>query len=145
MSKPMTKEVAKIMLASEEKSLHAFALEHYPELGDIKSRIKSVEDAYKELGKIREIPCGLTDGEIAYRDLCVVVEAFNEGWRPDFGDTDQSKYLPYFRGRKLETSTCVSICFSIVEVPAPTLVKSAELCEYIAENFSDLYRRWLCG
>ena len=134
-----------MMLASEEKSLHAFALEHYPELGDVKSRIKSVEDAYKELGKIREMPCGLTDGEIAYRDLCVVIEAFNEGWRPDFEDMDQPKFFPYFQGRELQALYCVDYFSSIACVPAPTLVKSRELCNYIAENFTDLYSRWLRG
>ena len=102
-----------MMLASEEKSLHAFALEHYPELGDVKSRIKSVEDAYKELGKIREMPYGLTDGEIAYRDLCVVIEAFNEGWRPDFEDTHQPKFFPYFQGRELQTLHVLSPVLSV--------------------------------
>lgn len=144
MSKPMTKEVAQMMLASEEKSLHAFALEHYPELGDVKSRIKSVSDAYKELGKIRKIPEGLTDAEIAYRDLCVVIEAFNEGWRPDFENDDQLKYFPYFKGCELQVRS-VDYFYSDSYVPAPTLVKSRELCNHIAENFTDLYSRWLRG
>ena len=49
MKKPMTKEIAQKMLQSNEESLRDLALLHYPELGDITQRIKTIEDTYKEL------------------------------------------------------------------------------------------------
>ena len=141
MEKPMTKEIAIKMLSSNEESLKDLALLHYPELGDVKQRIQTVEDAYKELGMEMKFPDGLTESEIAYRKICVLVKAFNEGWCPSFGE-GMYKYFPVFniRGQALH---CVDYYLSLTVVPAPTLLKSRELCRHVATKFIDLYMTWL--
>lgn len=64
---------------------------------DVKERVKSYEDACEELG----IPV-VTDwgdmkiDEIAYAKLKTIVWALNEGWVPDWEDSDQYKYWVWF-------------------------------------------------
>lgn len=145
MDKPMTKEIAQKMLQSNEESLRDLALLHYPELGSIMDRVKTYEDACRVLGESPTVrwPSELTKSEIAYRKLCVVIKALNEGWKPCFGDVNY-KYFPYFR---LEDGCQVFhnvFCWSTVTfVPVPSLLKSRELAEYAGTQFIDLYRDWL--
>ena len=141
MNKPMTKEIAQKMLQSNEESLRDLALLHYPELGSITDRVKTYEDACRVLD-IQ--PMVITKSEIAYRKLCVIIKALNEGWKPCFGDDDQYKYFPVF---KLEGGCQVfgSVDYwrTNADVPAPSLLKSRELVEYAGKQFIDLYRDWL--
>ncbi|MCM1439879.1 MAG: hypothetical protein NC131_11860 [Roseburia sp.] len=71
---------------------------------DIRDRVKSYVDACHVLGiSDSEEPEVIADGglmrsdEIARRKLEVITEALNEGWRPDWNNTNQYKYFPYFR------------------------------------------------
>lgn len=74
---------------------------------DIKERIKTFEDACSELGSehplvveygaITERVGGLSDDHIAYLKLRIIAAALNEGWEPDWADTDEYKYYPWFR------------------------------------------------
>lgn len=64
---------------------------------DVKERVKSYEDACEELG----IPVvtdweNMTIDEIAYIKLKTIVRALNEGWVPDWEDSDQYKYWVWF-------------------------------------------------
>jgi len=70
--------------------------------GKITDRIKTYEDACVELGvepldekKLRSF--GFTDDEINYRKLKTVTKALNEGWVPDWTNSNQAKWYPYFR------------------------------------------------
>lgn len=71
---------------------------------DIRDRVKSYTDACHVLGiSDSEEPEVIADGglmrsdEIARRKLEVITEALNEGWRPDWNNTNQYKYFPFFR------------------------------------------------
>lgn len=146
MDKPMTKEIAQKMLQSNEESLRDLALLHYPELGSIMDRVKTYEDACRVLGVNPDIVISdvLSNAEIAYRKLCVVIKTLNGDWKPCFGDSNQYKYFPYF---KLEDGCQVFdgvVGWSAgTLVPAPSLFKSRELAEYAGTQFIDLYRDWL--
>lgn len=144
MNKPMTKEIAQKMLQSNEESLRDLALLHYPELGSIMDRVKTYEDACRITGDYPDLHQGLSRAEIAYRKLCVIIKALNEGWKPCFGDSNQYKYFPYF---KLEDGCQVfdGVDFWVprADVPAPSFFKSRELAEYAGTQFIDLYRDWL--
>ena len=41
--------------------------------------------------------CGFRPDEIARRKLETITEALNEGWRPDWNNTNEYKYFPWFR------------------------------------------------
>lgn len=69
----------------------------------IKDRIKTFDDALKELGKdhplVKEYKAlckaDVTEDTIVYSRLCVITAAMNEGWRPRFVK-EEYRYFPYF-------------------------------------------------
>jgi hypothetical protein len=65
----------------------------------ITDRIKTFEDACQETG---EDPNDLkfstgTPDEIAYKKIKVVVKALNQGWVPDYSNSNQRKWYPWFQ------------------------------------------------
>lgn len=64
---------------------------------DVRDRIKSYEDACEELGMPVVTDWGdMKIDEIAYAKLKTIVWALNEGWVPDWEDSDQYKYWVWF-------------------------------------------------
>ncbi len=140
----MTKEIAQKMLQSSEESLRDLALLHYPELGCIMNRVKTYKDACRITGEYPYLHKGLSKAEIAYRKLCVIIKALNEGWKPCLGGADQYKYFPYFKLKDgCQVFSCVSRWYTGTTVPAQSLLKSNELAEYAGIQFIHLYRDWL--
>jgi len=67
----------------------------------ITDRIKTYEDACIELGEQsidenRLAKSLLTPDEILLRKIKTITKALNEGWEPDWRDSDQYKHYPYF-------------------------------------------------
>ena len=68
---------------------------------DVRERIKTFEDAFKELGVdhplVREwqLGAGLSEDLEAYLKLRIITAALNEGWEPKFTE-DEWRYFPYF-------------------------------------------------
>lgn len=112
--------------------------------------IKTVNDAYEACGLIRMpnymFALGLSDDEVAYRDLKIVTKAINNGWMPDWENQNQHKYVAnflsvsggfvFFDERDYTTYVDVSsvshLCF-----------ESAEKAEYAGRQFTELYKRFI--
>jgi hypothetical protein len=120
----------------------------------MESKIKTFEDACAALGIDSEkvlpdflgYPENHRAGMLAHAKLVLIVEALNDGWKPDWGDSSQWKYEPWFHmggssgsgfayddyDRWLSSSHCGSrLCF-----------KSRELAEYAGGQFKDLYKEY---
>ena len=68
---------------------------------DITKRVKTYADACAVLGiePMNETvlaKLGFTKDEITYRKLKTIAEALNEGWRPDWANSKEYKYWPWF-------------------------------------------------
>lgn len=68
---------------------------------DITKRVKSYADACAVLGiePMNEevlVKLGFTGEEIARRKVGTIAEALNEGWVPNWNDTEEYKFYPYF-------------------------------------------------
>ena len=77
----------------------------------VTERIKTFEDARKEVGRLAEggnevlanLLCDyepnadniLTKSTLAYMKLCIIAAALNEGWEPHF-TTDEDRWYPWF-------------------------------------------------
>ena len=105
----------------------------------ITERVKTFEDACAVLDMLPTIEDDYrTRDEIAYIKLKTIAKALNEGWTPDWNNTDECKYYPYFafeRGRFVYfhyNNACSylgsRLCF-----------KTRELAEYAGKQFMDLY------
>lgn len=92
--------VREIVSEDEDATVFDFYTEEQ-EYTDICDRVKSYADACAVLG-IAEMDekamkaCGFRPDEIARRKLETITEALNEGWRPDWNNTDEPKYYPWF-------------------------------------------------
>ena len=78
--------------ASQERKLELEKL--FPELNPISiiDRVKTYEDALEVLRRDHFDEKNLYPREIARRKLEIIIEAINEGWKPDFKDFKQRNY-----------------------------------------------------
>ena len=109
----------------------------------ITEKIKTFEDACEILGDEDDIICQSHPAdEVAYAQLKVIVKALNEGWQPDWNNSNQYKYYPWFvmeGGFRFDdvhyhcTGSLVGsrLCF-----------KSRELAEYAGKTFKKLYEQY---
>jgi hypothetical protein len=135
------------------KKLLTNLLGAYNLLDGIMERVKSYEDACAVLGIQQhsflistDDPFGDNAACVALQKLTIISRALNEGWTPDWSNSSQYKYYPYFKanpagsglsfhgydGWLTDTNVGSRLCF-----------KSAELARYAGEQFIDLYNDFL--
>lgn len=129
--------------------------EDYEEITD---RVKTYEDACKVLGvePINEQNAkaqGFRSDEIARRKLETIAAALNEGWKPDWNNTDQYKYYPYFyiqENAKGKGSAGLSFAAALSTAAAASAHFGSRLCfyasrlaRYAGNQFTDLYEQIL--
>lgn len=129
--------------------------EDYEEITD---RVKTYEDACKVLGvePINEQNAkaqGFRSDEIARRKLETIAAALNEGWKPDWNNTDQYKYYPYFyiqENAKGKGSAGLSYAITSYAPSHSAAYLGSRLCfyasrlaRYASNQFTDLYEQIL--
>lgn len=111
----------------------------------ITDRVKTFEDACEVLG-FDPVKFEI-DGDFdaltisAYRKLIVVARALNEGWEPDWTNSGEYKYYPYFKassGSGLSYGDC-DHGYSYATVGSRLCFKTSELARYAGTQFIDLY------
>lgn len=94
-------QVRDIINEDEDANVFDFYTEEQ-EYTDIRDRVKTYADACEVLG-VAQLDekamksCGFRPDEIARRKLETITAALNEGWKPDWNNTDEYKYFPWFR------------------------------------------------
>lgn len=129
--------------------------EDYEEITD---RVKTYEDACKVLGvePINEQNAkaqGFRSDEIARRKLETIAAALNEGWKPDWNNTDQYKYYPYFyiqENAKGKGSAGLSFATTLnaattanADIGSRLCFYASRLARYASNQFTDLYEQIL--
>lgn len=129
--------------------------EDYEEITD---RVKTYEDACKVLGvePINEQNAkaqGFRSDEIARRKLETIAAALNEGWKPDWNNTDQYKYYPYFyiqenaKGKGSAGLSCAyansAAASAYADVGSRLCFYASRLARYASNQFTDLYEQIL--
>jgi len=109
--------------------------------------IKTFPDACKALDINTDAVCNDTDteDEVAYKKLKVIVQAINQGWEPDFNDTNQRKWFPWFRlssgfGFAVSHYYCAS---SAASVGSRLCFESEEKASYAGKQFAAIYKEFL--
>lgn len=96
----------------------------------------SASDFYEECANL-----DLPKDEIAYRLLKLIVKVLNEGWVPNWNDSSERKWRPYFfldfPGFRLRAACYVN---SLSSVGSRLCFKSEELALYAAKTFLDVYK-----
>lgn len=129
--------------------------EDYEEITD---RVKSYEDACKVLGvePINEQNAkaqGFRPDEIARRKLETITAALNEGWLPDWNNTDEYKYYPYFyiqedaKGKGSAGLSCAITNYAATNtsthIGSRLCFHDSRLAKYAGNHFANLYEQVL--
>jgi hypothetical protein len=78
-----------------------------------------------------------------YKIQCIT-KVLNEGWEPDFSNSAEYKYYPWFEHKKAGWSLCcVSYDCVIAYFPFGCYYKTKELGEYSTKVFIDIYKEYL--
>lgn len=115
----------------------------------VTERIKTIGDVLLDNDLTQpefDIQCqGLPDDEIAYRLLKLLAKSLNEGWTPDWSDSNQHKYTPYFemRGSSGFRFLYAGAWASGSYVGSRLCFKTSELAEYAGTQFRDVYERFM--
>ncbi|MBA4317975.1 MAG: hypothetical protein C0412_06205 [Flavobacterium sp.] len=115
---------------------------------EIKERIKSFDDVLRENGIVKldfEKSCqGLTPDEVAYKQVKEIVKAFNEGWVPDWTNSSQGKYYPWF---KMGSPSGGGFSYDDYDgwtsnsvVGSRLCFKNSDLAKHAANLFLDIYK-----
>ena len=115
----------------------------------ITDRIKTFADVCAELGYTEEhffnrcSDDNLSADEIAYRQVKLICEVLNEGWKPNWNDDDEYKFRPWFCLDAPGFRFFVSFYgYSGSGVGARLTLKSRELSDYAGKTFLDIYKQF---
>jgi hypothetical protein len=113
----------------------------------ITDRIKTFEDALEALNLAT---CDVytnvdTADERAYKQLKIIVKALNEGWTPDWNNSSEAKYYPWFEYKKGIgfVFDCCGYYYQTSLVGSRLCFKNRELAEYAAKQFQTIYNDFL--
>lgn len=116
---------------------------------DITKRVKTYADAcavlcIEPMNEDVFTKLGFTKDEIAYRKLKTIAEALNEGWRPNWADSNEYKYFPWlvynpssagfsyananYAASRTDTTVGSRLCY-----------KTRELATYAGRQFEGIY------
>lgn len=118
---------------------------------DIKERIKTFADVLKYFGidetYFNEQNEDLESDEVAYRKVKLIVKALNEGWTPDWSDSDQYKYFPWFNmssssGAGFSCLGCDGWCTGS-DVGSRLCFKNRDLAKYAGQQFESIYKEFM--
>lgn len=144
----------------EESEDHVSIFDYFTEeveYEDIRERVKSYEDACKVLG-IQPHDAhalgkqGFRSDEIARRELETITEALNEGWKPNWNDTNEYKYYPWFYIEPNTNGACAGLSCTAASSAATNsdAYVGSRLCfhdsdtaRYAGRQFTKLYEQIL--
>ena len=113
--------------------------------------IKTFEDACK---KLNVDPTALPDFSIlpekhrkallAHTKLVLIAEALNDGWKPNWEDSSELKYYPWFDMRAAPSGSGLSFdgdgrTYTFSDVGSRLCYQTDDIAAYAGEQFLDLY------
>lgn len=116
---------------------------------DITKRVKTYADAcavlcIEPMNEDVFTKLGFTKDEIAYRKLKTIAEALNEGWRPNWADSNEYKYFPWLvynpsTAGFAYASTYFAAAYAHAHVGSRLCYKTRELATYAGRQFEGIY------
>lgn len=114
----------------------------------IQDKIKTFEDAMKATGRTQMPDFSTFPEEMrkhfeALFKMVVIVEALNEGWKPDWNNPDEWKYYPWFYMSPSSFAFGDSACgYGVAGAGSGSrlALESRELADYCGEQFADIWK-----
>lgn len=127
-------EINEMFEASDEKQTKAL-LKFFSKAKSITDKIKTFEDACNSLN------VNPSDYKTPYEKLCIIIKALNEGWKPNFSNSNENKYYNWF---KVENGSFVFVdcfyCSDDVFLHSALYFKNSNLALYCKDTFFYLYK-----
>jgi hypothetical protein len=121
--------------------------------GSIMDRVKTFDDACRACGISPDQSLTIESEALkkdlksigAYAKLIIIARALNEGWEPDWANTDQKKWTPWFT---LNAGFGFSFTYYVnwrtnTHVGSRLCFRSQELAEYAGKQFEDIYNDYI--
>ena len=132
-------EINSMYAASDKKQLKVLK-KFFVKEENIIDRVNSYEDACKVLNTTPVINIA------SFEKISLIIKALNEGWKPDFNNSNQNKYYNYFRFEGTVFSYFdASFNYGNMTVPSALYLKSYELAKHCKEIAFDAYRDLYCS
>ena len=113
--------------------------------GKITDKVKTFEDACKVVGiKIPVFAKTEAKDEVAFKKLKVIIQALNEGWKPNWKDNKEPKHYPWWNmdgGFSLSDVRCY---YRLTLVPSCLCFKNEDLALYATKQFLAIYKELYC-
>lgn len=115
---------------------------------NIIERIKTFEDAMeatgrKEMPDFSSFPEDMRKHFEALFKMVVIVEALNEGWKPDWDNYSEAKYYPWFEMSPSSFAfgdSDFDCGLAYAGGGSRLKLKSRELADYCGEQFNDIWK-----
>lgn len=111
-------------------------------------RVTTMDDVFEELEIDKKAfykalkDANLSDDTIAYEEIKLIADCFNEGWKPNWDNSSENKYYPWF---KMDSPGFRFVGFdgwhSLSYVGSRLCFKSGEIATHVGENFTNVYKR----
>ena len=115
----------------------------------VTDRIMSVLDVLNDNGlsheQFKKQSEGLSEDEVAYKILKLLAKSLNEGWQPNWNNTNEAKYYAWFEmggSSGFRFGGC-AYWLSYSLVGSRLCFKSRELAEHAGKNFTDVYKQFM--
>lgn len=115
----------------------------------ITDKIKSFEDAMNATGRPNvpafvDVPEDLCEYFVAHYKMSVIAEALNDGWKADWNDESQCKYIPWFLNSGVSSGFAfhdADYCYSTADAGDASRLCFAEreLAEYAGREFIEIW------
>lgn len=111
----------------------------------ITDRIKTMDDVYSEFGidKTTFEKSFTFKEDLDAAKVRLITKAFNEGWEPNWSNSSETKYTPYFQisgvGFSLSSS---DYWITYADVGSRLCFKSKELCLFAIEKFKTEFENY---
>lgn len=149
--KQAKKRISEIKIETEKLNSEAAELQKIIDgKSNVMLRIKTFADACIECGTTENefnekyLNIGLREDTISYERIVIIIRALNEGWTPDWNNTDENKWYPYFNAASFGfVGTYYVIWRTITNAGSRLCLKSQELAEYAGTQFTDIYKAFM--
>lgn len=117
----------------------------------ITERVKTFDDACRELGMTGnqiatfELNGALDEDAQAIADhtkLIIITKALNEGWQPNWNNSSEYKYYPYFDMQNGFSLNDVASDYGYSCVSSRLCFASEKIALYAVKQFGDLYKSY---
>lgn len=113
----------------------------------ITDRVKTFADVLEIAGisqnKFDNSCANLSADEVAYRQVKLIAEVLNEGWTPNWENSGQYKYCPFFDMRAGFSFFNCDINCANSRSGSRLCFSSAALAEYAGKQFTSIYKAFL--